>query len=79
MKDTFNQVILWLSGKKSIISACLAVIIAYLATAGIIDNQLSTAILAIVNILFGGAKLVENNAIENNTPLGSVLKERMLK
>jgi hypothetical protein len=45
-----NNLILWLDGKKMIIAGCVSVVVGYLATAGVINPNLSTAILAILNI-----------------------------
>jgi hypothetical protein len=66
----FDALIVFLSGKKMIISACLAVVIGYLATIGVIDTNLSTAILSILNILFGGIEIVGDRAVKAGTPLG---------
>jgi hypothetical protein len=66
-----SQILTWLDGKKMVIAGCVAVVVGYLAKTGVIDTDLSTAILAIMNILFGGAVVATNQVLGKRNSMGA--------
>ena len=73
-----NKIIIWLDGKKAIIAGCIAVIISYLASTNAMDAKLAATILAIINILFGGVKVISDVAVKGNSNLGMSIKDKRL-
>jgi hypothetical protein len=52
-----NKILIWLSGKKSIISGLITTTSAYLALTGVITNDLAVYINAISLLIFGTASI----------------------
>jgi hypothetical protein len=65
-----TQILQWLDGKKTVILAIVGAIIGYLVAAGTISGQLGTLILAILNILGGGAVVATNAVLGNRNYQG---------
>jgi len=50
-----ERLLLWLSGKKGSIASIIGLIVAYLATQGVLDESLVILIMGISTVLFGAA------------------------
>jgi len=68
-----EQVIVWLDGKKSYISALTLLVVPFLVSQGFLTNEWGQLITGIVAILVGGSKLAGNIAIKKGSELGAVL------
>lgn len=62
----------FLNGKKVYILAICALIIGYLSTTGVITGQLATLILAILNLLGGGAQIATARMISGSMTKGTL-------
>jgi len=50
-----TDLLIWLSGKKGSIASIIGLIVAYLATQGVLDESLVILIMGIATVLFGAA------------------------
>ena len=50
-----ERLLLWLSGKKGSLASIIGLIVAYLATQGVLDESLVILIMGISTVLFGAA------------------------
>lgn len=60
-----KQILIWLSGKKSIIAGLITTTSAFLATQGVITPELAVYINAISLLIFGSASLATGSIVYN--------------
>jgi len=63
--EFLKKVLTWLSGKKSSISACIGLVIAYLAVKSIIGEAEVVLYGGLNIIIFGGASLITGKIVYN--------------
>jgi len=60
---TIKQILLWLSGKKSVLAGLITTTSAFLALEGVISAELATYINAVSLILFGSASIATGRLV----------------
>lgn len=63
--EILRQILGWLSGKKSIIAGVITTTSAYLASTGVISNDLAVYINAVSLLIFGSASIATGKIIYN--------------
>lgn len=79
MLTKFQELILFLDGKKAILSQLLSAVVVYLMATGIVDGLLGALLQSFILILTGGAVIVTNNAVANpalSNTLGAAIRKR---
>ncbi|MFA4833574.1 MAG: hypothetical protein WC619_01855 [Patescibacteria group bacterium] len=74
-----NNILIWLDGYKTYISALALLIIPFAITQGYITKELGELLAGIIAILMGGGKYITDQAIKNNTDLGLAVKDKRLR
>lgn len=72
----FESVLLYLDGRKLILISFATVVIGILNILGAINADLMGKLLAVLNLIGGGAAVYTNSAAKENTPLGNALRTK---
>lgn len=63
--ETLNKILIWLSGKKSIIVSIILTTSGYLGTIGVLDGNTVVYIGAMVALIFGTAGIATKEAFKS--------------
>jgi hypothetical protein len=72
----FQNAIVWLEGKKAIITGLVAAVLGTLVQQNVVSAEVSNSVLTVLGIIFGMVSYYAGVQVKASTALGSILKDK---